>query len=239
MTRSLRQPRRQAGSQYAAPGTESVGDSGRQAADPKGMSLLRWFFLAVALLLVFRPDLALADEEVDKAYVALVEAARQNLDAADFGKLRELYAKSSFYKGDASDGRDLLIGHPSPDQVQKFLRENYGSIGAHLRAIDLLGYRKGTPEFKQEAFAAFKLFDVVKQSADGLSPETSYKVLAISEEYAICLILGLKVNRQSVVDRNGTSYDVLEVAQPGDSTTKQLWFDISAFYPTFARKPAN
>jgi predicted RNA-binding protein associated with RNAse of E/G family len=51
----------------------------------------------------------------------------------------------------------------------------------------------------------------------------------VHEEYEIAAALGLKVVEQSLIDGK-TPYDMLK-AVDGDGNTRELWFDISSFYP--------
>jgi hypothetical protein len=67
---------------------------------------------------------------------------------------------------------------------------------------------------------------------DGRSEQTAYKVRSVRDEYEILEALGLKPGKQSLVIRK-KPYDVLEATDPTTGATRELWFDISSFYPEF------
>lgn len=70
----------------------------------------------------------------------------------------------------------------------------------------------------------------VMAKGDGASAETAYKVSSVKDEYEIVRVLGLEVKSQSLVVRK-KPYDVLEVVDPRDGRSRELWFDIGSFYP--------
>ena len=63
---------------------------------------------------------------------------------------------------------------------------------------------------------------------DGTTPETAYKVASVGDEYAILRILGLKVERQSLVSDKKT-YDRI-TARDAAGTQREVWFDVGSFF---------
>lgn len=72
----------------------------------------------------------------------------------------------------------------------------------------------------------------VMTKGDGRSAETAWKVGSVREEYEIVRALGLEMKSQALVMRK-KAYDVLTVRDPRDGSTRELWFDISGFFPEF------
>ena len=196
---------------------------------------VRRLFLTLLLMMFagfgWRLEAALAGPDVDHEYSALVATAKGDPQHVDFARLRELYAKSSFYRKDASDPMNLRVpgATPSADAIEKFVSDNYGLLSTHIVAVDLLKYGKDTPAFTEHLTAATMIFAAIAKEGDGQSAKTAFKVLAISEEYDICALMRVHVDEQAVMTQDGTSYDVLTVTG-GKGDKHELWFDISAFY---------
>jgi hypothetical protein len=66
---------------------------------------------------------------------------------------------------------------------------------------------------------------------DGKTQKTAIKVGSVREEYEIASALGLKVVEQSLVLGKKPSDQLKAVDAVG--ATRELWFDISDFYPEF------
>ncbi len=77
-----------------------------------------------------------------------------------------------------------------------------------------------------------KLLQKILATGDGKTPETAYRVHSVGQEYAILRALGVEVRQQSLVVQD-RAYDVLTAWDPNANAEKQIWFDISKFYPLF------
>jgi hypothetical protein len=67
---------------------------------------------------------------------------------------------------------------------------------------------------------------------DGKSQQTAYKVKSVHEEYQVVAALALQAGGQSLVV-NKKPYDLIEGTDPQTGAKRDVWFDISAFYPEF------
>jgi hypothetical protein len=67
---------------------------------------------------------------------------------------------------------------------------------------------------------------------DGKSQETAYKVDSVHEEYEVLKALGLTPKSQALVIKK-KPYDLLTAVDPATGSERELWFDISSFYPEF------
>jgi hypothetical protein len=77
---------------------------------------------------------------------------------------------------------------------------------------------------------ASKHIEEILSRGDGATKQTAYKVKSVREEYEILAALGLTPGTQSlVVDKK--PYDVIEVTDPRTGANREIWFDISSFYP--------
>ena len=68
--------------------------------------------------------------------------------------------------------------------------------------------------------------------ADGHSKEMAYKVSSVQEEYQIMRALGLTIRLQALVE-DKKPYDLFKAVDPATGAERDVWFDISSFYPEF------
>lgn len=66
--------------------------------------------------------------------------------------------------------------------------------------------------------------------ADGRTQATAIKVRSVRQEYEVIGALGYQRGRQSLVMKDGKTYDVLAVTHTVTGVTREFWFDISSFY---------
>ncbi len=180
------------------------------------------------LAAVVRP--AAADADAD--YLALLAAAKGDPTSIDYTALRAAYAASRFYKGYASDPMNLRVPtvNPTEAEVRTFVNDNFAIWGTPLLALGKLKPASGSAESNLYIKAEVKLFEAIAQTGNGQSAATAWKVLAVSEEYALCMILGVKVETQVTLNQDGRQYDVLNVRLADGRGPIPLWFDISAFF---------
>jgi hypothetical protein len=157
--------------------------------------------------------------------------------AIDFRELRAAYAESDQFLRSApgvEDARDAMrtalqgkesdaaLGH-----AQTLLANCYVDIEAHL--VSFLAYRqKGNAQKAQDhRWVANGLVRSILDSGDGKSPETAMQVISVGEEYILLTgVLGFRVDRQSLIGREGHSYDVMEVTDPRSKVSYKLYFDV-------------
>ena len=66
----------------------------------------------------------------------------------------------------------------------------------------------------------------ILKSGDGKSPESAYKVICSSEEYAVMQYFHYRLLKQSLVCKDNQHYDVMQVLDE-DQKPKTLYFNIS------------
>lgn len=85
--------------------------------------------------------------------MALVGKAERSPDGVDFAAMRKAYMSSHYYRRYESDPENFraakLLGQadPTPDEIRKYVHENFAIAGAHLVAIGYLGLKVDTPGF--------------------------------------------------------------------------------------------
>jgi hypothetical protein len=78
---------------------------------------------------------------------------------------------------------------------------------------------------------ASKHIQMIMVKGDGLTPATAFKVSSVKEEYQIAAALSLRVQSQSLVIQK-KPFDMFKaINDAGDA--REIWFDISSFYPEF------
>ncbi|MFM5884825.1 MAG: hypothetical protein ACKOQ3_05785 [Novosphingobium sp.] len=73
-------------------------------------------------------------------------------------------------------------------------------------------------------------------SGDGKTSGTAYVIRAndegsgVAKEYAILKFFGLVQGKQSLIMKDGKTYDTIEATDPKTGETRTIWFDISKFF---------
>lgn len=66
--------------------------------------------------------------------------------------------------------------------------------------------------------------------ADGRTQASAIKVRSIDDEYVVIGALGFRPGIQSLVSKNGKTYDVHEVTHATTGERRTFWFDVSSFF---------
>jgi hypothetical protein len=186
---------------------------------------------AAVLALAMAAPPARADAAAEAHYRALLAAAKAGrsvdwralrlayADSAEFdltGSSMEATRKAMYAALNGGDAARALA------QAQAILDHEFVNIEAHLAAAK--AYRElGQPSAaaQERAIAAGLLQSI--QTGDGTSPATAFTPIAIREEYVLVGARGRRVTRQSLISRDGHSYDVLDTtSDAGD--TKSFYF---------------
>ncbi len=150
----------------------------------------------------------------------LVRAKRGDRDL-DYQMLRYAYAASPGYDpyGGSLPALKAAMGKAYREkdcarvtgEAAKILEIDYVDIDAHMLA-DLCFRQLGdTKRAEFHRAMARGLTRSIVQSGDGKSPESAFVVIAIDEEYSLIRLMGLKVQKQSLVNRDGHAYDRMDV----------------------------
>jgi len=172
--------------------------------------------------------------------------------AEDYGRMRMELAASEGYDAYAIQiGERLRIDQAmkrwKSGDVVSTLKELIGvldfyptSIEAHRRLADMFEIVMGQakdPEARAAASNSEKYYRAIADglvqsildSGDGKTPESAYQVINISEEYMVLLYLGLKRTGQALVQKDGKTFDRLEV-QDAQGAISEIHFDVSLFF---------
>lgn len=181
----------------------------------------------------------------DSGYEMLVAQVKSGNTAIDFKALRYARAEQPGYNpyealSDPTKG-DLIRAMGANDLAQvstlanQIIARDYTDIDAHA-ALAAVYERRGQSE--QAAFelaVANGLLGSIRDSGDGMTPETAYVVIGVAEEYSLLGAMGVQVARQSLVQAARGPVDALEVVNPTNGERRTIYFDVSRLFEAMAR----
>jgi len=168
-------------------------------------------------------------------YHDLLAAAQQNPSGADFHTLRMAYARSDAYapySHHVEVVEALRNALPAADfdaaldAIARMLEANYLDIEAHI-AADYVHTRLDQPDRSayHRGFAQ-GLLRAIFETGDGRDFSTAFIVLAISEEYTVLRLMGLRPGGQTLVEHEGHWFDVIDAAHAQTGAPATVYFNI-------------
>jgi len=173
----------------------------------------------------------------DETYLAYVDQATENPGRGNWGMIRALYPDTSFYRK-IGGGNIAQAGHEAFSQfdgnsaekvaaLRKFMRENFGSIGVHYRALQLR--KSGQAAWVNqnvEETALDGLMKSIVRGGDSRSLGTAIKVISREEAgFLLATILGGAQSPDlSFKDDNGILYITADAVWPTGKTPYTAWF---------------
>ena len=178
--------------------------------------------------------MAQEDRPTEKpAYEVLVEKLRNGDKNIDFKQLRLAYAASSASRRDtdeqkramtkALNSKNYLDALKNADIV---LASDFVDMDAHFAEYVAQRELKNTEQAEFHQFVLRGLLDSITHSGDGKSEKTAYQVIEVHEEYVILRFMGLMPSKQSLSEKDGHSYDVMEVTDPKTEQKVTLYFNV-------------
>ncbi len=197
------------------------------------MTLLRCCEMA-AFLFATGFQAGLPQNQAPDKYQTLLARLKQGDMTVDFLELRRAYADSTEYTdGPAPDQTEALISafnkgdfNQAIEHAKKVLELHYLDIEAHQ--ISFLAYREMHIQEEAEFHLRISL-GLIKaffQTGDGKSRETAWEMLSTHEEYVILHVLGLKKDKQTLIQAGKHSFDELEASNPKTGQKVTLYFNI-------------
>ena len=202
--------------------------------------------LGLALLLARAPLagqlLKLSPEEAARAKAAgerrLAYAASKDYNPYD-GQVADLRKRASalLQKSEYIDALDAAERGLARD------RFNLQLLLVKAAALRAMGDTAKADEIRQQWTS---LMDSILTSGDGRSFATAFRVITVDEEYSVLQVMRIASAKQSLVEHDGSSFDVLTVKDPGSGKESDLYFNIdlprnwlNASFATSGRKPAT
>ena len=170
-------------------------------------------------------------------YVKKVEAGNTNIDYED---LRFSFIKSKQFRVASQKSKEISqLKDSMYKEMNKLNYEEIISLAKQILSIDytnMMAHKvlSQTYDMMDDVANAQKyesiemgLLKSIIQSGDGKSCETAWKVIQIAEEYFILDMLGVKLERQSIVSGGGLC-DRMDVTDEGVPAT--YYFDVSKVF---------
>ena len=195
---------------------------------------MRFLTILWILLVLLTPTWgpALAQSETD--YATLLARAQKSDPALDFGALREAFTHTKDYHPYAGESSlDPVITALKSEELDKaqelvdaMLARNYLQLTAHLLARNVAHKRGDEARAEHHKYMLTGLIKAIQSGGDGQSIGGAWNVLWVTEEYTVARLAGLKVSGQSLISKDGHSYDMLDVQDVESGNKFKLYFNI-------------
>ena len=200
--------------------------------------------LAIVFLVLFAAS-GWARAAESQSYDTLVAQLKAGNSAIDYRALRYARAELPGYNpyealSDPTKG-DLIRAMGSNDLTKvstlanQIIARDYTDIDAHAALAAVFQRRGETQQSAFELAVANGLLASIRESGDGMTPETAYAVIGVAEEYSLLGALGVQVARQSLIQSARGPVDALEVVNPANGERSTVYFDVSRLFDAMAR----
>ncbi|MCG8481134.1 MAG: DUF4919 domain-containing protein [Spirochaetales bacterium] len=189
--------------------------------------------VAAGLLVAQEPSMSETDPV--SRYAELVEILLAGeATADDFLELRNSYTGTAYYNPyGGNDPRETLSEARSEggweavaERIEELLVAELPSLDLHLYGS--IAYRELDDEsvsrWHREVYLG--LVRSIINGRDGTSPETSYHVITVREQYAVLRALGYRSMRRGRVQESGSEYDVHTIESDDDDAPERVYFNI-------------
>lgn len=191
-------------------------------------------FILVLLALIALPFL-LAAEDSPSEYATLLAALKAGNTNIDYARLRISYMDSPEYKQskDVSSAEKSMMEELNKKDFPAALKSaeivldsEYVNIDAHYVAL-VANREMGATEKAEFHRTVFRgLIDSIRNSGDGKSADKAWVVISVHEEYVLLRVLGFKPSEQSLLHKDGHSFDVMKVKNVDDGTEQTFYFNV-------------
>lgn len=178
--------------------------------------------------------------DINEKYLALVDDAIKTPEKADWTALRAVFPDTSFYK--TVNGQSLgehsykMLNHvrnreteDSFNNFKTYLRQFYGSIGAHRAALKLAErYPESKLDTSASAAAISGIIENITGNAAGTSTKEAFKLISPEEMEAV-LTQHFKVKditAPQVKTEDGNPYALYTLKEPDSDENKTYYFSI-------------
>jgi hypothetical protein len=197
------------------------------------MMRARLFVLALVALLSL-PSLVAAQNSPSE-YATLLAAVKAGNTNIDYTRLRLSYMDSPEYKQakDVTKSEKAMTAALDAKNFSEALKNaeivltnEYVNMDAHFVAFvaDRELGATDKAEFHRTVFRG--LVDSIRNSGDGKSMEKAWVVIDVHEEYVMLRVLGFAPSEQSLLNKEGHSFDVMKVKNVEDGTMQTFYFNV-------------
>ena len=189
----------------------------------------------LALVVSIALSSSAAAQNPPSEYATLLAAVKAGNTNIDYTRLRLSYMDSPEYKEskDVTKPEKAMAVALNAKDFQEALKNaeivltnDYVNMDAHFVAF-MANRELGVTdkaEFHRTVFRG--LVDSIRNSGDGKSTETAWVVIDVHEEYVLLRVLGFAPSEQSLLNKNGHSFDVMKVKNVNDGTMQTFYFNV-------------
>jgi hypothetical protein len=184
-------------------------------------------------------------EAAAPSYEALVERLKAGDRTVDFARLRTAFTETPQYNAlmmavyqsmwRPLSQRDFPAAITAAEAV---LERNYVEVNAHMVAA--IAFQQTGDQARSEfhRVIAGGLLRAIVANGDGKTPETAYRVIDVSEEFAVVRSLNLTPNGSSTsAPPGGPRVDAMRVTDPRTGTASTIYFNVDTVFERGYRKP--
>lgn len=190
--------------------------------------------LAFLTLAVCAFPLLAAQTKPSADYATLLAQLKSGNTDIDYTQLRLSYPDSPEAKQakDTSEPEKAMTSAMSAGnyaealkQANLILANDFLNIDAHFVALTA---SRALGDWQTAAFHRSFIRGMIRSimdSGDGKSPQTAWRVISAQEEYVIMRVLGYVTPEQSLVQKDGHSYDVMRAKNPQTGIEETFYFN--------------
>ena len=169
------------------------------------------------------------------AYAALLRQVKAFDHSVDFRALRLAYAETVAYNPYETHSalREQLYTAVRAERYDQALQvasaildRNYLDIDTHFACVMLYRRTQKVDQAGYHRFVLQGLINSILSSGDGVSPETAFTVIALSEEYAILNLLGREVTKTATLGAGGHTVDRMETRDRKTGEIGVVFFNV-------------
>jgi hypothetical protein len=123
-------------------------------------------------------------------------------------------------------------------QANEAIAHNMADPEAHYVAMVAYGESGRQAESDAEKAKVVAIARSIRRNKSGVSADSAWFTVKVSEEYFMLHILGMDLEKQSLTYVNGRAYDVMTVADRDDPSHEYTyWFDTQTSMDAFSEDP--
>ena len=171
-------------------------------------------------------------------YQTMLSKLKSGDKEVNFRDLRLAFTKTNAYAPYKKDpnSESMWKAHKEGNYAEAFkyaqqvLENNYVAVDAHIIAAIACGHLGKTKEEEYHRFIEIGLLQSIYDSGDGRGPDTAFVVISITEEYSLLNAMGIRSDRQELIELDGKHYDRLYGIHEPSGKEVVVLFNISIFY---------
>jgi hypothetical protein len=188
------------------------------------------------VVLLCRTAIAQDTPKPQVSYERLVERVKGGDQTVDFRQLRLAYMDSTTYSHgqDAEPQKKAMMAALNSKDFRGAIRNadivltsSYVDMDAHFAEYIANRELSATDKAEFHKFVFQALLKSITDSGDGKTPETAFQVIQVHEEYVLLRFMGIGLpESQSLLHKNGHSYDEIKFKDPKSGQAVTLYFNV-------------